>query len=66
MNKKTKKLIAQIIEKELVVILAIVLLLGMLFGYSLAAGKNTESTTFDTTSIIEDSLMRANFGGEVD
>lgn len=67
MRKRIQKLVVQMIEKELVVVLAIVMLLGILFGYSLAAGKNTEPSAFDLSPTVGNSLMRAELGaGEVD
>lgn len=59
MTNKTKKIVTQIIEKELIVVLAVVILLGILFGYSLAAGKNIEPDTFNLRPETENSLLRA-------
>ena len=61
MYKKTKKLIVWWVEKELLLILAVVVLLGILIGYSLAAANfRTEISAPPATQ--EDSLLRAGMG----
>lgn len=51
-----KKVLLKFVERELMVILALVLLLGILFGYSLAATSIHQPST--------PSIMDAEVGGE--
>jgi len=59
-----KKIFLKLIEKELIVVLAVVVLLGILIGYSLAAALRTipETTTLVPDTAVQDSLMRAGLG----
>jgi len=45
-----KKNVTHFIEAELITLLAVIILLGVIFGYSLAAGKTTQSSS---TSILK-------------
>ena len=54
-----KRKILQLIEKELIAIIAIALLLGIIVGYSLAASKKTETPL----SPAESSVMGMELGG---
>jgi len=58
-----KNLILHLLENELLAVLAAIILLGVLIGYSLAATK----PTFSPTTPTDTSTMRLNAGdGEVD
>jgi len=56
-----KKTLVRFLEKELILVLAIVVMLGILIGYSLAAALRTtpEITTLSPNAPAQDSLMRA-------
>jgi len=56
-----KKIFLKFLEKELIVVLAVVVLLGILIGYSLAAALRT---TPDLTTQPGASIMRLSGGGE--
>jgi len=56
-----KKTLVKFLEKELILVLAIVVMLGILIGYSLAAALRTlpETTIPSPDTTVQDSLMRA-------
>ena len=60
MNSKNTKSGIKILEIELIILLAVMLLLGILFGYSLA--KPISDTTLPITPGLE--LMQSGLGGE--
>jgi hypothetical protein len=62
-KKSTKNLILHLLENELLAVLAVIILLGVLIGYSLAATKST----FVPITPADTSTMHLNAGdGEVD
>jgi hypothetical protein len=54
------------LEHELLVVLALIMLLGILFGYSLAAGQTVTSSPASVTANNASTLLRSSLGADSD